>query len=206
MLDHSVKIETPEKGRNASRKLYIVPLIFAPNQPQPELARVISWYWEQIEAQLADLETTQTKANKVYHELITIGGEEGEKAIAGLNKGSYQIAKTRLDNGAELYPIEAADLLLEFIDWTKCLAIEFQSRTALNRVSESYTDVQKRRNEYIARQIDRSLKAGEAGILIFREGHQIQFPADMQLFYITPPDLDELKHWYKEQKAGTGQH
>ena len=34
-----------------------------------------------------------------------------------------------------------------------------------------------------------------------REGHQIQFPSDIQVFYIAPPSLDEIQRW--SQKSET---
>jgi hypothetical protein len=32
-----------------------------------------------------------------------------------------------------------------------------------------------------------------------REGHQVQFPSDIQVFYVAPPSLDEIKRWLKEK-------
>jgi len=33
-----------------------------------------------------------------------------------------------------------------------------------------------------------------------REGHQVNFPPDIQLFYVAPPALDELKRWLRERE------
>jgi guanylate kinase len=37
-----------------------------------------------------------------------------------------------------------------------------------------------------------------------RENHQVQIAPDIQVFYIAPPALDEIKRWIREreQKAG----
>ena len=33
-----------------------------------------------------------------------------------------------------------------------------------------------------------------------RENHQVQFPADIQVFYISPPALDDIKRWLRERE------
>ncbi|MFC2039538.1 hypothetical protein ACFLST_01990 [Chloroflexota bacterium] len=53
----------------------------------------------------------------------------------------------------------------------------------------------------MAGQIDKTLKSGEAGILLMREGHQVQFPSDIQVFYVAPPALDEIQRWLREREA-----
>ena len=52
----------------------------------------------------------------------------------------------------------------------------------------------------MAHQIDDALKSGDAGILFLREGHQVQFPPDIRVFYIAPPALDEIKRWLRERE------
>jgi guanylate kinase len=89
------------------------------------------------------------------------------------------------------------------MDWSKCLAVGLQSQKAFTKVLESYTEAQKRRNDHIARQIDETLKDNESGILLMREGHQVQFPSDIQVFYIAPPSLDEIKRWLRGRATET---
>ena len=52
----------------------------------------------------------------------------------------------------------------------------------------------------MARKIDETLKENEIGIVLMRENHQVQFPSDIQVFYISPPALDEIKRWIREQE------
>ena len=33
-----------------------------------------------------------------------------------------------------------------------------------------------------------------------RENHQVQIPADIQVFYVAPPALDEIKRWLREHE------
>ena len=60
-------------------------------------------------------------------------------------------------------------------------------------------EAQKRRNELVAKNIDKTLKNNQIGILLMREGHQIQFPQDIQVFYIAPPSLDEIRRWAQKK-------
>lgn len=202
MSEQLGKIEKPSVEEfRAGRKLYFIPLIFSPSEAPAELEERINKYWEQVEAHLTNLEAKLGNANKIYHELVPVGGEDGVKAVERLNKGSYQITRARLDRGVELQVMEDAELLAEFMDWSRCLSLNLQSPKVFTQIYESYATAQKKRNEHIAKQIDETLKDVEAGILFMREGHQVQFSADIQVFYVAPPALDELKRWARERET-----
>ena len=205
------KIEKPSvEEYEAARKLFFVPLLFTPRDIQGELFEKVFRYWDQVEVQLTSLEVKLGIAKKVYHELVPVGGEEGGKIIEELNSTSYGIIKARLDKGAELEPLEDADLLTESMDWTRCLAVGLQNQKVFDKVYESYIQAQKKRNEHIAKMINDTLKESAVGILLMREGHQVQFPADIEVFYVSPPGLDEIKRWLRtkeveaEKEAGEG--
>ncbi len=184
------------------RKLFFIPLIFTPIKPEPDFLELVNKYWEQVQAQVKNLEEKLTKVKKVYHELITSGGSEGAKAIEQLNAGSHQIVKSVLSNrGARLQPLEDGDLLAEFMDWSRCLATGLQSQKVFSQVYQSFLDVQQKRNEQIAENIDKTLKGDQIGVLLMREGHQVQFPSDIQVFYIAPPSLDKISRWLSDYKT-----
>ena len=196
------KIEKPSvEEYRAARKLFFVPLLFTPRDIQGELFEKVFRYWDQVDAQLTSLELKLGIAKKVYHELVPIGGKEGSKIIEELNSTSYGIVKARLDKGAQLEPLEDADLLTESMDWTRCLAVGLQNAKVFDKVYESYIQAQKKRNEHIAKMINDTLKESEVGILLMREGHQVQFPADIEVFYVSPPGLDEIKRWLRTREV-----
>jgi len=202
MTEQLGKIEKPTvEEYKAGRKLLFVPLIFTPREPQADSLKLVKSYWSEVEAQVSKLEAMLSEVNKVYHELIPVGGKQGMRAIKELNSGSYQVANARLKKGAKLQPIEDGELLTEFMDWSKCLAVGLQSSRVFVRVYESYAEAQKRRNSHMAKQIDDTLKNDEMGILLMREGHQVQFPSDIQVFYVAPPSLDEIKRWLRAREA-----
>ena len=183
------------------RKLYFVPLVYCGSEPPAEYLEKHDKYWKQVENQVSDLELKLGKAGRIYHELVSVGGESGLKVIKDLSDKSHQIIKNKLHKGAQLEATEEIELLTEFIDWSKCLAAGLQNQTVFTRIYQSYTEASKRRSEHIARQIDETLKANETGILFMEEGHQVQFPSDIQLFYIAPPALDEIKRWIRDHNT-----
>jgi len=196
------KIEKPPAEEfKKGRKLYFVPLIYCGKEPQAEYLEKFNKYWDQVEDQMSGLELTLGKVDKIYHELILVGGEDGVKLIKDLNDRSCQIIENRLSKGTQLEATEEAELLTEFMDWSRCLVIGLQNQSVFTRVYEYYTEASNKRNEHIARQIDETLKEDEVGILFMTESHQIQFPPDIKVFYITPPALDEIKRWLRDREA-----
>ncbi len=202
MAEELGKIEKPSvEGFKKGRKLYFVPLIYRGEEIPEEYLEKFDKYWEQVEKQITELELKLGKVNRIYHELIPAGGEDGSQAIKELNDKSHKIIQACLDKGAQLEAVEEGDLLTEFMDWSRCLIVGLQNQKVFTKVYESYTEVSKKRNEYIAGKIDETLKTDEVGILLMRENHQVQFPSDIQVFYVAPPALDEIKRWFREREV-----
>lgn len=202
MSEELGKMEKPPAEEfKTGRKLYFVPLIYCQREPPTEYLVKFNKYWNQVENQISDLELKLGKVDKIYHELIPVGGEDGLKAIEELNDKSCQIIKNRLDKGAQLEAAEQGELLTEFMDWSKCLVTGLQNQKVFDKIYEFYTEASKKRNEHISRQIDETLKADEIGILFMRGGHRVQFPSDIQIFYVTPPALDEIERWLRDREV-----
>ena len=202
MSEELGKIEKPSaEVFKRGRKLYFIPLIHGGREPPADYLEKFNNYWNQVENQVNGLELKLGQVNRIYHELIPVSGEDGLKVIKDLNDKSYQIIKNRLDKGAQLEATEESELLTEFMDWSRCLAIGLQNQKVIIKLYESYTEASKKRNEHIAKHIDETLKGVEIGVLFMREGHQVQFPSDIQVFYIAPPALDEIKRWLRDREA-----
>ena len=202
MSEELGKIEKPPAEEfKRGRKLYFVPVIYCARESPDEYLEKISKYWNQVENQMSDLELKLGKVDRIFHELIPVGGEDGIKAIKELNDKSYQIINNRLDKGAQLEAIEQNELLTEFMDWSKCLAIGLQNQEVFAKIYEFYTEASRKRNEHIAKQIDETLKPDEIGVLFMRGGHRVQFPSDIQIFYVIPPALDEIERWLRDREV-----
>ena len=201
MAEELGKIEKPLAGDyKEGRKIYFVPLIYRGEESPEEYLEKFDKYWEQVEKQIAELELKLGKVNRIYHELVPTTDKAGSDVIKELSDRGYKIVQTCLQSGAQLEAIEEGELLTEFMDWSRCLLIGLQNQNVMSKVYESYLEAGKKRNEYIAGKIDETLKKDEIGMLFMRENHQVQFPVDIQVIYIAPPALDEIKRWLRERE------
>lgn len=202
MTEELGKIEKPPVADfKKGRKLYFVPLIYGGKDLPKDYLIKFHKYWNQVAKQVAELAAKLGEVNRIYHELIAASGEDGMKTIAGLSEKSHKIVRSCLEKKAQLEAVEGSDILTEFMDWSRCLIIGLQNPQVVSKVYDFYTEAGKKRNEYIAGRIDETLKENEIGLLLMRENHQVQFPADIQVFYVAPPALDEIKRWLREQES-----
>jgi len=200
MAEQVGKIEKPTAEHfKEGKKLYLVPLIYSSEDAPPEYKKKISCYWQQVAEQLINLETKIGKVSRVYHESISLPGEDGLKFVEKLNPNSYQIAKNKCDNEAIFEAIEENDLLQEAMDWERCLFVGFVSEKVANKVLEFYTNASKKRYEYMTKKINETLEGNEAGLLFIREGHRLQFPTNIEVFSVFPPALDEIHRWLRDR-------
>jgi len=202
MTEQLGKIEKPEAEQfKGSKKLYLVPLIFSGEDTPAEYKERCPRYWEQVAEQLANLEEKIGRVNRVYHESISLSGEEGMKLAEKINQSCYQIAKSKCDNEATFEAIEDEELLEEVIDWERCLLLGFATVKVASKVSEFYTETSRKRYEFMVSRITETLKDNEAGLLFIREGHRLQFPKDIEVFSISPPALDEIHRWIRDEAS-----
>lgn len=202
MTEQLGKIEKPEAEQfKGGKKLYLVPLIFSGEDTPPEYKERCYRYWQQVAEQLANLEEKIGKVNRVYHESISLSGEEGMKLAEKINQSCYQIAKSKCDNEATFEAFEDRELLEEIIDWERCLLLGFVTVKVASKVSEFYTETSKKRYEFMVSRITETLKDNEAGLLFIREGHRLQFPKDIEVFSISPPGLDEIHRWLRDEAS-----
>jgi len=193
------KMEKPEASQfKNGRKLFFVPLIFKPVEEDTTLSELRAKYWGEVESQLANLESKLSDIKKIYHELLP--GEEGIQRLKDLGIGSYRIVEVLMGRGAALTQIEDPDIMDEFTDWGRCLSVGLQSPVVFGKVYEAYQESGKKRDEHIAKRIDETLQADESAVLFMREGHRVQFPADIQVFYVAPPSLDAIQRALRERQ------
>lgn len=200
------KIEKPAAERfKHGKKLYLVPLVYSGKDSPDDYKEKYRCYWQQVSEQLINLETKIGKVSQVYHESISESGEAGMKTLESLNPDSYQIARSKCDDGAVFETIEEQELLEEVMDWGRCILFGFVSKRVASKVAAFYTEASGKRYEFMAKRIGETLKDDEAGLLFITEGHRVQFPADIEIFSISPPVLDEIHRWLRdrvEEKQG----
>ena len=79
--------------------------------------------------------------------------------------------------------------------------VGLQNPKVIAKIYEFYIETARKRNEAINKKLDETLQENEIGIIMLRENHQVQFPSDIQVFYVAPPALDEIKRWVREQET-----
>jgi len=193
------KIEKPEaRSYGGSRKLIYVPLVLVAPNPDKTLSDLIDLFWQEAAGQVDNLAAGLGKIGKIFHELLE-REESLLEALGAMNSGSLAMVKKLMEAGTAVQIIEQTDTLHEFMDWSRCLAVGLQSAAAFETVYQNYVKTQQRRNELLAGRIDQALKENEIGLLLLREGHQIQHAADIQVFYVAPPSLDAIHRHLRER-------
>jgi len=200
MAEELGRIEKPDAAAyQGERKLFFVPLVGVWLEADEGFNQIYRRYWDQVEAHLQGLEQKLGGVKRIYHEFMLAAGDDGLRIVKELHSQSATCIESRLKRGASIEQAEEADILTEFLDWSRCLSLGLQSRAVWERVQADYEAANRRRNEHVVKRIGETLKSGESGLLFMREDHQLQFPADIQVFYVAPPALDELKRWLREQ-------
>jgi hypothetical protein len=201
MAEELGKIEKPlAEDYKSGRKLFFIPLIISQKDAPLEIAIKIDHYWDEVESQINNLEAKLGAVDSMYHELIPEEGEEGTSALKELSLGSFNVVQSRLTRGAKLEAAENKEILTELMDWSRCLSLGLQNHQVVSKIYEFYTEANKKRNDFISKKLNETLKADTAGILIMAEGHHIQFPPDIKVFYVSPPVLDEIKRWIRDNE------
>ncbi len=196
------KLEKPEAAKfKKGRKLIFVPLLFAPSENETELVNLHKKYWHQVSEQINNLESKLSDITKIYHEYICLDGEDAVNEIDRMGAGTYEVIKPLVSKGAKVMAAESAELLSEFMDWNRCLSTRITNQKVLTKLVEFYNESLKNREEWIGKSVDLTLGDDEFGLLFMRENNKVQFPSDIEVFYVAPPSLDEIKRWVREKKS-----
>ena len=193
------------------RKLILLPLLYSPATDEPEGAAALQNYWQQAQTQVAALENALGGLGHIYHESITEGDAIGLEQLKAGDLRSHSLVSLKCDpsagsGGAVLQATEDIEILLETLDLQRCLMMPMASPTVATRLQEWHLDANRRRYEYIAERIDSTLEEDGVGLLLISERHSVQFPPDIEVFYVSPPALDDFRRWLqnwatRQQKA-----
>ncbi len=196
------RIERPSAEQyRGRRKLMLVPLVYSPAADDPEGAAALQNYWEQMQSQVAALENALGGLQHIYHESITADEEEGLEQLQAGDRRSHAFVAGKRETGAALEATEDIEILLETLDLQRCLMIPLTSPAVAARLQEWHADANRRRYEHIAARIDATLTDDGVGLLLISERHQVQFPADIEVFYVSPPALDQFRRWLQNWAA-----
>lgn len=201
------RIEKPEAGQFAGkRKLLLVPLLYSWKDAPAEYGIMFDIYWQQVGEHVANLEAKLGAVARIYHESVGVAGEEGLRLLEELSPSTFKLVGEKSRAGAQIEATEDSELVEEAVDWERHLMMGFISQKVARVVSESFAETSKKRYEHIAKRIAETFKANEVAVLFIREGHRIQFPADIEVFSVFPPALNDIQRWMRdyspEEKPG----
>jgi hypothetical protein len=201
MAEELGKINKPEaSGFKKGRKIYLVPLIYSGEKAPAEYNEMFDNYWRQVTEQIENLEAKLGLITRIYHESISETGEAGLKVVENMSKKSFLLIDAECKRGAQFEGMEDKELLEETIDWQRCIMIGLLSDTAARKVTDNYLEASKKRNEFIAKKIQDTLKEDEAAIVFINERHQVQFPSDIEVFRVAPPALNDIYRFLRERQ------
>ena len=196
----------PEAGQYAGRrKLFLVPLFALPPGVPEDGAKLLERYWSEVRDHVGNLERSLGAVSHVFHETVFSEGDEGLKMVEALNPGASAFVQAMCRSTASLEATEDRDLVEENSDWQRCISIGLMSQKVISVALDGYRDTNQKRFEHMCTRIEETLGEGEVGVLFVREDHHIQFPSDIQVFYVAPPGLDALKRWMDAQMRPAAQ-
>lgn len=177
------------------KSLFLVPnYIVAPGMPG-EAQELIEKYWSEVRDSIGNLERSLGTVSKVYHEMICADGDEGLQHLEILNPTACTLVRAMCQSTATMRQLEDAELVAEHSDWQRILSMGPASQKILQASIEGYQQTLSGRYQAIASRVSEDLVEGECAVLFIREDHTVQFPTDVQVFYVAPPSLDALKRW-----------
>ena len=199
-MDNEAQVE---QQSHTGRKLYLAPLVLEMQDAPEGYGEKVASYWREVGDHISKLETRFGQVHKIYHESLASGGDEGLKVIEQINPKAFRLIDRKIKKGAELVSIEDVELLQETFDWARCLAVVHAPKV-LRQVSVAYHEADSKRSQVMVSRIDASLQDGEAALLIIGQEHALQFPNDIQVFYVSPPSLDEISRLLRERSTRAG--
>lgn len=192
-----------DRTDNAERLLRRTALIVRIVQPIPGLPgyeEKSSAYWQSARQHVNRQEATLGPVVRVFAEGVMGHGEDAMVALRQANPGMHRFVKSFNDVGATLAPFEDAELLQETVDWTQCLNIQPRSEKVRDMLLEQYSAAIQARGAHLEAALDASIGTGEVA-LIMVSSDNIPLPTNLERYLVSPPELDQLDRWLREQLA-----
>ena len=196
----------PEAGQyTARRKLFLVPIFLFPPDLPDDATQLLQRYWSEVRDHIQNLERSLGGVKYVFHETIYADGDEGMAMVEAMNPYGCSFIQALCGAGASLQATEDRTVVEEHSDWQRCLSIGLMSEKVMNVAITGIEETTQQRFDHIGKRISETLRDSEAGILFISEGHRVQFPADIQVFFVAPPALDALKRWLDDRMRAFAQ-
>ena len=181
------------------RKVYLVSMVQTSPDAPAEFTSRYDAYWRAVDEHVANLELRAGPVARVFVEGVGFGGEEGLLRVQQADRQAHRIVKSRLDSGATLEPYEDQDLFEQVIDWGRIIQYGFVSQTVATTVRDTFDSVGTQRLDHVKHRLEESIKETEAALIIASSDVGDVLPAGVERFIVSPPELDLLIRWVREQ-------
>ncbi|PZC45943.1 MAG: hypothetical protein DK302_000469 [Chloroflexi bacterium] len=181
------------------RKVYLVASMFGFQGIPDDLKLKLETYWTDVRNQIENLEQSLTKVTRVYHEGVFESGQSGLDSVNDINSYAHSFINILCKSTATLESLEDKKLVQEEYDWRLCSSAGLTSETVYSLIIKNLEESTVKRWAHASKVIDSTIPKDEAALLIVNENHKIQFPDDIQVFYISPPSFDGIKRWVDDQ-------
>lgn len=134
--------------------------------------KVVGEAWGNIEKIVKNAETAG--GMRVYQDGLPESDELGMKVVntvAEMGSRNYGLVKNLVDTGAKLEAAESKELLLEMYNYIS--RISDGDKMACVEYAEVADDLTDRRDAYVAKRINETLRDGELGVAFFGGRHSI---------------------------------
>ena len=198
-MPSTTSASTDSADRLLKRKALIVQIV----QPIPELPGYeerANAYFDAARQHVTRQETALGPVASVFAEGVMGHGMDGMLGLRQVNPSMHRFVKSFVDAGANLAPYEDAELLQELVDWSQCLSIQPVSQNVRNLLHERYNAAAQARSAHLEATLDASVGTGEVALIVASPGNT-PLPSDIERYLISPPELDQLDRWLREQLA-----
>ncbi|MDI6640159.1 MAG: hypothetical protein QMD78_04995 [Methanocellales archaeon] len=153
-----------------------------------ENERRIAKFWNEVEREIDALDLDYENV-RLYQDGLPCAGEIGMRIInttAAMGSRNFQILKKLIEKGAIVEATESPDLLRKEYEYIKAFvnAISKKERSDAERQYEEIKDeLMEKRDAFVAKTIDATLKDGETGILFIGANHNVKskLPDDIDI-------------------------
>ena len=190
----------PDAGQyQDKRKLVFVPMLLLPEDLPDDGRALVERFWAEVRDNIASLERSLGPVACVFHEALHAGGDEGLEQLKDINAHGLAFISALARSEARLEPTEDIELLQQASDWQRCMNVGLFSEKVREAAMTGFQEAASGRYEHIASRLDEALKPAELGVMFLRQDHRVQFPQDIQVFYVSPPALNDINRWLEDQ-------
>lgn len=191
--------KTKIENISLKRKAYLVTML--PNIPSSvEYTEKIKKYWNAVDLQISQLESKAGVVKKILIEGIIGQGDDAELMLEQSTPQALSLIKTRRSSGAILESYEDKELFEKLFDLGRCLQMGLVNKEIADLLTNKYKDISEKRHQHLIRTLDETVEEGEALLLIGSDLQSV-IPDDMEKFFVSPPELDEVTRWIRDQQA-----